>query len=261
MPPARRDETSLELTTVLTTNTSITQDASALAGIGAEHGEFTEEASNGTGCEDAISSEISQEGVSKPQSSVTTTNGEHNRSVLPGADDELSNEEPNNSSMHRDSSGLGSHTRPVAAPQLPVNFNNSESRDPIHPQPTPTLAKRCVNVFDKWTKYLLAIFRLIVATVALWPTFVAKDEGNLADEYAAWTAKKDFLEFCADKVRSICAFGLLLLLPRFELTNDYRYSDKRTRVANSFAIRLFRRLRTSLIMRSERLGPPSALRV
>ena len=62
-----------------------------------------------------------------------------------------------------------------------------------------------VNGCLKWflkngLTYVLALITLMMTAIALWPATDAKDEGDLANALSVWTAKKDFIEFCAVKV-------------------------------------------------------------
>ncbi|KAI9674939.1 MAG: hypothetical protein M1822_009001 [Bathelium mastoideum] len=61
--------------------------------------------------------------------------------------------------------------------------------------------KGCLKWFSQnGLTYALALTTLIMTAVALWPATDAKDEGDLANALSVWTAKKDFIEFCADQV-------------------------------------------------------------
>ncbi|KAI9712296.1 MAG: hypothetical protein M1820_001509 [Bogoriella megaspora] len=120
----------------------------------------------------------------------------------------------------------------------------------------PELVRRYAKALNKGFTYVLGPAMLIIAAVTFWPTLAAKGEGKLANEYAAWTARKDFLEFCADKVQRqtnpSCALASNTTLPPPPHFIDHAKRSLETAV-NAFKQDLFNPYRITNLSDGKRL--------
>ncbi|KAI9692666.1 MAG: hypothetical protein M1820_009460 [Bogoriella megaspora] len=70
---------------------------------------------------------------------------------------------------------------------------------------------------NKWVTFLLGLAMFALTVFAIWISLKSKDDGHLSEKYAAWTAKKDFIEFCADEAKRAttpdCALAFNMTLP------------------------------------------------
>ncbi|KAI9652997.1 MAG: hypothetical protein M1821_007750 [Bathelium mastoideum] len=119
---------------------------------------------------------------------------------------------------------------------------------------------RCLKWFSQnGLTYALALTTLIMTAVALWPATDAKNEGDLANALSVWTAKKDFIVFCADQANSDCNLADNVTLPAPPKFSGQR---KRWLGLNSDELRssvLWHIPPASVIGRSKNLSPNSHL--
>ncbi|KAI9652996.1 MAG: hypothetical protein M1821_007749 [Bathelium mastoideum] len=98
---------------------------------------------------------------------------------------------------------------PTSAP----NLNDASCSDAPHTDTREALAttshdaagilwKRWKKAIQQCFKYTVGPTMLVLAVVTLWPTIASKADGDASKALAIWTAKKDFLEYCADETQA-----------------------------------------------------------
>ncbi|KAL9069519.1 MAG: hypothetical protein Q9157_006127 [Trypethelium eluteriae] len=106
--------------------------------------------------------------------------------------------------------------RPVSDPD-DGSCSTSNTSNTVSCSSTDSTLKRWGGTTRKGLLYLVGPATLIIAVLTLWPTIASNVDGETSEALALWTAKKDFLEYCADETQAAtnpnCALAHNITLP------------------------------------------------